>query len=1496
MKIKLLLLCLFVSAGVSAQIQYINAYGYSYNALESRQVFNLPNRCDTNVDARYKPALKPGSMFWDSCHNIRYVFYNNSWHQDSTGGGGGGGTSFDSLTAQGGGFHTQPYNDARYRGLFDTAYAHLLMTRQWGYKISDSLAALIALKLTIGDTAYSHFLMTRAWGYKISDSIFGVMNSLLNAKVDNYSGTSKFIGSGLDAAKPSASLGKGFWYSTDLKYMEYSDGSTWIKITDPTGFSYGLYFQNAGAGYPQLFKVNDSTEKIRTYTAGSNITIDSTTTADTYIINSTGGGGGSGTDTTILPGAALKAVYSGSPAKTKTLNVDTASDIQPGTMSAADHKIIHTAIYYVNDSAGAAVDSFTYYDSTTHTYHHKGLLLGVGHSHHSTQLVIYDDIDTMTITSRSHLQKVLDSLNTKYQLMTDSFGVKSMATRGYVGKIRDSLGALIGAAGGLTPIANHKYLGVSNITGSAAVPSAVAQPYYVVTDYPGIINDSSADISSGLQALANFVPRGSVLFFPPGKYRVDNTVSIPQSIQLLGNGEPISAHIDPPGSAHWTDGATTIYYTAATGACFKMTGNGWSMHNICIRQSFGVTPTSSVGIHADSANDARVSDIGIRGFNVNVHIVNGFEYALDRVVFYGPKAYNLIVEDTAESDAGDNKITNCWFWAGDYDMQSHLLWKSGGGLSIQGDKFNGSTAGHTYKYAFEIAFDRTDVDLFMGSGFSMENMDSSGIFIHNKVSFGLGIIENGEIGFARGSYGHKFIWLQHTNPVSINGLVINNITFGGGATDTCIFIDGSGNGNINVGTNSYATSFPVVNNSGTHIGVQRFPYIYPLTGQTTTFDFGKGNNATHSVISTDTIHFANGIENEPFSITVTQNGAGTGTIFFPSAFNLVNSFQIIQPGTRSGESYIISGYSNGGGSSCVITRITRSMPLGGISYLDQFQGPGYDANLQWDPTNHSLLIGTNAAINYGKGQIDATTDANNNVPQLMSERHFSGTQGAINGTQKSRGTKQTPTVTSVADYGYLNEHAMHDGGNYIVGAVEAGVQDSAASSFSMPMSMIWGTGRVNNTDPWGSIDFMMKLDSRGRFSIGNADKIDSALVSFGRGAFGTYNNAAFGQILSIVRGTINNWSPAATTTAIYSGSGIRAPIFTSSALQTYTNAPTLYIEGAPIASTNVTITNPYSLWVNSGSIFLGGPIIHAFLPTKSTLVATDSILVKDAAGNEYSAPQSIFTGTPVTIQKAIDNDGPGGAILTKDDTVLGGKKLTFGISSNAMTGFEVNTSSTFRISSPNINLLGTIVFKSLLDVTDANYSASTGSLYFELPVITANRTFTFPTAGGFTLLKIINRNTAAFAWTLPTTARDAGGNTISTLQNGCSYEFIFNGSNWVMTGFARLSTSGIYGAVRTITTTGSITNDDHYLAIDASAGNVTLTLPAASTCFLGSTGNNQGQEFIFSRIDNSGNTVTVQRNGTPGTDIINGSSSFTLTTQYSSKTLTAITSSAFIQN
>lgn len=102
------------------------------------------------------------------------------------------------------------------------------------------------------------------------------------------------------------------------------------------------------------------------------------------------------------------------------------------------------------------------------------------------------------------------------------------------------------------------------------------------------------------------------------------------------------------------------------------------------------------------------------------------------------------------------------------------------------------------------------------------------------------------------------------------------------------------------------------------------------------------------------------------------------------------------------------------------------------------------------------------------------------------------------------------------------------------------------------------------------------------------------------------------------------------------------------------------------------------------------------------------------------------------------------------------------------------------------------------------------------------------------------------------------------------------------------SNQGNFNRVDNVTTTGNIGLTNYFITIDATAGNVTLTLPAASTAF----GNLMGIKYKFQRIDASGNTVTIQR---AGSDTINGGTSFTLGTQWETKELQCTSTSTWAQ-
>ena len=83
-----------------------------------------------------------------------------------------------------------------------------------------------------------------------------------------------------------------------------------------------------------------------------------------------------------------------------------------------------------------------------------------------------------------------------------------------------------------------------------------------------------------------------------------------------------------------------------------------------------------------------------------------------------------------------------------------------------------------------------------------------------------------------------------------------------------------------------------------------------------------------------------------------------------------------------------------------------------------------------------------------------------------------------------------------------------------------------------------------------------------------------------------------GNTLNIVSATFTDTATAGSGTAAeFSAVSILTPtLAATNTLVTTTDAATLYIQAAPIAGTNETITNPWAIWVDSGAVRLDGAI------------------------------------------------------------------------------------------------------------------------------------------------------------------------------------------------------------------------------------------------------------------------------------------------------------------
>jgi hypothetical protein len=141
-------------------------------------------------------------------------------------------------------------------------------------------------------------------------------------------------------------------------------------------------------------------------------------------------------------------------------------------------------------------------------------------------------------------------------------------------------------------------------------------------------------------------------------------------------------------------------------------------------------------------------------------------------------------------------------------------------------------------------------------------------------------------------------------------------------------------------------------------------------------------------------------------------------------------------------------------------------------------------------------------------------------------------------------------------------------------------------------------------------------------SLTNPTNFYSANATFTDG-----NTSASGTVAHVAVNSFDNPALAATNASV-----------------TYTNASTVYIDGAPTASANITITSPYSLYVASGSSYFGGEVNTTdvfkvdgtqVVSNRATGWTADSGTAKRTANTTYSGTAE-GAYTQATIQALMD--------------------------------------------------------------------------------------------------------------------------------------------------------------------------------------------------------------------------------------------------------------------
>jgi hypothetical protein len=195
------------------------------------------------------------------------------------------------------------------------------------------------------------------------------------------------------------------------------------------------------------------------------------------------------------------------------------------------------------------------------------------------------------------------------------------------------------------------------------------------------------------------------------------------------------------------------------------------------------------------------------------------------------------------------------------------------------------------------------------------------------------------------------------------------------------------------------------------------------------------------------------------------------------------------------------------------------------------------------------------------------------------------------------------------------------------------------------LGSIRGTGWVDTSYQAGAEIYLQASENWSAASHGAS--INMSVTP--KGSTGYINVASFGDINSNealvalgYNGSRNStsWTNEGASLNVYGGTTVDTtgsggisqrvatsftqPTFASSSAVTVNNAANIYIAGPPIAGSNTTLTNTHSLYVNSGTSYLGGNVgIGTTAPTAKLNLAAGS-----AAAS--SAPLKFTTGTLMT--------------------------------------------------------------------------------------------------------------------------------------------------------------------------------------------------------------------------------------------------------------------------
>lgn len=406
---------------------------------------------------------------------------------------------------------------------------------------------------------------------------------------------------------------------------------------------------------------------------------------------------------------------------------------------------------------------------------------------------------------------------------------------------------------------------------------------FVNVQWYGAVGDSSTDNTAAIQAAVN-AAAGGVVYFPPGKYLTTGGIQVNYPTTIIGAGGWKEYDYAAP---DLTGGQTRIICTSATNDLFLVNSDNVSFEKVALESRIS-TPAGD-GIVFNRGNLMRLQNMSVKGFDINVNIVNGLDWMINGVFFIAPQTYNLKIAHHLLPDGGDQSITSSWFYSGAALNTTHIRYESGGGLKIVNTKFNESFVSSNFPlHCIDVAMTHNTVIMLI-SNCSFENFTGSAVKLRPAGFFANVKIEGSEI-VAQATMSSPLIDLGGGGGV-LNSVVISDNIFALPADLTQYAVQLTDVNHVNIGHNDWGTWTRRVNlvNCG-NVDVMRSQIPQLLAdGATITYNLDLGNNAEVTLGGNRTIALTNKIIGDRFVLKVVQDATGGRTLTWPGGTQLLGS-------------------------------------------------------------------------------------------------------------------------------------------------------------------------------------------------------------------------------------------------------------------------------------------------------------------------------------------------------------------------------------------------------------------------------------------------------------------------------------------------------------------------------------------------------------------------------------------------------------------------------